>query len=130
MFMRNGVSTLLILLATGSLVAQGQAVENPELQTASERFALLSRQESRPVPASAEDAEGIVAPSPRLWMRAEYMIWWIKQANSPILVTSGDPGDAIPGALNAPNTAALFGGSGLDFFDRKGGRFSGGWWFD
>ena len=93
----------------------------------------LYRYLDKPVAASAEDAEIMEAADrkgPRLWVRAEYMIWWIKQANFPPLVTSGDFSDPIPGALNSLNTKILFGSSGMDFFDRKGGRFSAGWWLD
>src|SRR5207244_2221834 len=84
----------------------------------------------QPAAANAEDAELVPAKSQRLWVRAEYMIWWIKTANFPPLVTAGDPGDPIPGALDSLNTTVLFGNRGMDFFDRKGGRFSAGWWFD
>jgi hypothetical protein len=46
------------------------------------------------------------------------------------LLTSGEFSDPIPGALDSPNTKVLFGSPGMDFFDRKGGRFSAGWWLD
>src|ERR1022692_735848 len=87
----------------------------------------------KPVAASAEDAEILEAAtrtSPRLWVRAEYMIWWIKTANFPALVTTGDFADAAPGALGSLSTNVLFGGPGMDFHDRNGGRFSAGWWLD
>ena len=86
-----------------------------------------------PVAANAEDAESMAAGQrndPRFWVRAEYMIWWIKPAHFPPLVTSGDAGDVAPAALGSPNTNLLFGNSGMDYFDRKGGRFSAGWWLD
>ena len=97
------------------------------------RLPFLHQKLDGPVAESAEDAEimeAAVRKEPRLWVRAEYMIWWIKQANFPPLVTSGDFSDPIPGALNSLNTKILFGNSGMDFSDRKGGRFSAGWWLD
>lgn len=89
------------------------------------------KKEEHHLPESAEEAEHHEEHKPqRLWVRAEYMIWWMKVANFPVLVTTGDPSDPLPGALSSLNTTILFGGTGIDFFDRKGGRFSAGWWFD
>ncbi|MBI3821146.1 MAG: BBP7 family outer membrane beta-barrel protein [Planctomycetes bacterium] len=87
----------------------------------------------RPVAESAEDAEAFAAATrkpQRLWVRGEYMIWWIKAANFAPLVTTGDFTEPAPGALNSLSTSILFGGNGMDFADRRGGRFSAGWWFD
>jgi hypothetical protein len=58
------------------------------------------------------------------------MIWWMKTARFPPLVTTGDPTDRAPGSLDSPNTSILFGGPGMDYRDRKGGRFSAGIWLD
>jgi len=44
------------------------------------------------------------------WAEAEYLLWFLK--SSPVhypLVTTGDIGDPIPGALNQPGTRTLFG---------------------
>jgi Putative beta barrel porin-7 (BBP7) len=87
----------------------------------------------QPVAANAEDAELLEARacrSPRYWLRAEFMIWWIKTAHFPPLVTTGDSTDRAPGSLDSPSTSVLFGGPGMDFRDRKGGRFAGGAWLD
>ena len=85
----------------------------------------------QPIPESAEAAEDIEARrSPRVWIRAEYLIWWVRSANFPTLATTGAISDPAPGALNSLNTTVLFGGNGMDFFDRSGGRFTGGMWFD
>jgi len=67
---------------------------------------------------------------PRFWARGEFMIWWIKSSNFPPLVTSGDFSDSVPGGLGSQGTSVLFGNETRDFFDRKGGRFSAGWWLD
>jgi Putative beta barrel porin-7 (BBP7) len=102
---------------------------SPQSITAPSKFRLF-QDKSATVAPSAEDAEFIEPRRPRFWLRSEYMIWWIKSANFPPLVTSGDTSDPLPGALNSLNTTILFGNPGMDFFDRKGGRFSAGWWLD
>ena len=66
----------------------------------------------------------------RFWFRGEYLLWFLKDANLPVLVTSGSFTDARPGALGSPNTSVLFGGGGEDFLNRSGGRFFTGYWLD
>ena len=88
-----------MIVAAGDMTngAQAQTREAMSVTTAMEELTRSVRQ----VAASAEDAEGITSRPQRLWVRAEYMTWWIKQANSPVLVTSGDVNDPAPGALNS-----------------------------
>src|SRR5207245_2140463 len=63
-----------------------------------------------------------------VWGSAEYLLWWVKnQPLSAPLVTTGPPGTPIPpgpGALGAPGTAVLFGGSDIDYHTFSGGRFT------
>src|SRR6516165_10070068 len=44
------------------------------------------------------------------WGKIEYLLWWIKDAAVPPLVTTGNPADVSPppGALVAPGTVVLF----------------------
>jgi hypothetical protein len=59
----------------------------------------------------------------KVWFQADYLLWWIR--NGPIstpLVTTGSPGDAVPGALGQPNTVVLFGDKSLDFSAFSGVR--------
>jgi hypothetical protein len=141
--MRKRILALVMVLAANVSLAWGQTpgtqdaapiVEEKVLPASTIRQRLFPDKDlGRPVAASAEDAEIVAAgdrKDPRIWVRAEYMIWWIKPAHFPPLVTSGDPGDAAPAALGSPNTNLLFGNSGMDYFDRQGGRFSAGWWLD
>jgi hypothetical protein len=60
-------------------------------------------------------------PYDRFWMRADYLLWWVRSGpvNTP-LVTTGSPLDPVPGALGQGGTAALFGGTPLNY-----GTFSG-----
>jgi hypothetical protein len=60
-------------------------------------------------------------PCGTVWLNADYLLWWIRQA--PIaapLVTTGSPLDAVPGALGQNNTAVLFGNNAANL-----GAFSG-----
>jgi hypothetical protein len=66
----------------------------------------------------------------RFWARTEYLLWWIKDSNFPVLLTTGAVTDPRPGALGMPGTGLLFGGSGIDNKERNGGRVAVGYWFD
>ncbi len=66
-----------------------------------------------------------VTPLPRLWFRAEALYWWTKASPIPVpIVTQGNPGDAIPGALGQPGTSVLIGDDNVNFGGRGGGRFT------
>jgi hypothetical protein len=66
-------------------------------------------------------------PAERIWLKGEYLLWWIRSApvNTP-LVTTGSAADAVPGALGQDNTQVLFGGAPLHFGAVSGIRVSGG----
>lgn len=73
-------------------------------------------------------------PVGRVWMRFEYLGWSLKADQVPPLVTTADlaavPPGAIPGALNVPGTAILFGSGDLNMGFFSGGRVTLGWWWD
>jgi hypothetical protein len=67
----------------------------------------------------------------RLYVNAEYLMWWLKGNPTPPLVTgSTAPGMPRAGALGAPGTALLYGGTNVDTDAPSGGRFTVGYWFD
>jgi Putative beta barrel porin-7 (BBP7) len=66
----------------------------------------------------------------RIWGGAEYLLWWVRDMNTPPLVTTGNPHDAVPGALGQPGTVVLFGDKPLDFDSNSGVRFTIGGWLD
>jgi len=67
----------------------------------------------------------------RFWIGGEYLLWWPKDGPMPFpLVTTGNPADAVPGALGQPGTVPLFGRSGLDYGALSGMRFNIGTWLD
>lgn len=67
-----------------------------------------------------------------IYISAEYLAWWIKNGNTPPLVTTGpfNPTDPLgsSGIIGAPGTAVLFQNLDNDVF--SGGRFTIGWWPD
>jgi hypothetical protein len=65
-------------------------------------------------------------------VEAEYLLWWMKGASVPPLVTTSPPGTPLPqaGVLGAPGTSVLFGGSDVNDNVRSGGRFAVGAWLD
>jgi hypothetical protein len=67
----------------------------------------------------------------RLYVRAEYLMWWGKSATLPPLASTSLAGTAFEqsGVLELPTTRVLVGGERLDPGIRSGGRFSLGWWF-
>ncbi len=70
-------------------------------------------------------------PSPTFWFKAEGLYWWTKSVPVPVpLVTLGDPGDAIPGALGQPGTSILIGNQNITLPGRGGGRFTLGFTLD
>lgn len=63
----------------------------------------------------------------RLWVRSEYVLWLIKEADLPPLLTTGLTSDFRPGAIGNANTrVVLGGGDAIDFHERHGARFSAG----
>jgi hypothetical protein len=115
----------------GSYGSLGTVVEESPAESKRLLFSLVNREANNPIAESAEAAEGQESHQPeRFWMRANFLLWRIKGANVPPLVTNGGAGDASPGALGLADTKVLFGGSGLDYSDRSGGDFRIGWWLD
>jgi hypothetical protein len=70
-------------------------------------------------------------PAPRFWLKAEGLYWWTKAAPVPVpLVTEGNFGDSIPGALGQPGTSVLLGNQDISLPGRGGGRFTLGFTLD
>ena len=69
----------------------------------------------------------------RVWINAEYLLWWIKNGPAPVpLVTTNPNSFAFYWGLNEPGTRVLFGGSNsdLDYHAFSGGRLTAGGWVD
>jgi hypothetical protein len=68
----------------------------------------------------------------RLWVEAEALLWWMKGANLPPLVTASPPGTPLTD-VGVPATAGvsvLFGGSPVNGDLRAGARITAGIWLD
>jgi hypothetical protein len=64
-------------------------------------------------------------------VNGEYLLWWIRDSQLPVSVTTAVPGaSTLPGVLGQPGTAVLFGGSDVDNQVRSGGRFTAGLWLN
>src|SRR5262249_14538041 len=78
-----------------------------------------------PAPAPSEES------MPRLEASFEYLLWWIKDGPLPgPMVTTGNPGVPIPGALGNPDTRVLYGNDGIDYKAHSGGRLTLDYWLD
>jgi hypothetical protein len=84
--------------------------------------------------AQAEDWVLVEAPPApeRFWVNGEALLWWMKSANLPPLVTASPPGTprADVGVLGTPGTTVEFGGSPVNGDLRLGGRITAGLWLD
>jgi len=74
-------------------------------------------------------------PPGRVWARAEYLLWWVKNDHIPALLTTGTfvnpaTGAVEVGFLGNPGTVVLFGDQDLDHGAFSGGRFTIGAWLD
>ena len=47
----------------------------------------------------------------QVWVRGEYLLWWLRGASTPVLVTTGPADATLPGAIGSPGTVVLFGGA-------------------
>lgn len=68
----------------------------------------------------------------RVWVRADYLMWWTRSNGYPALLTTG-PADSAQnqaGVLGNPDTEILVGEVGLNQNLRNGGRLNFGTWFD
>lgn len=71
----------------------------------------------------------VCGPAGRIWVSAEYLLWWIKDANLPPLVTTGPVTALSPGAIGSPGFGQLFGGT-PDNGTFSGGRVTAGFWLN
>jgi len=86
----------------------------------------------------------ILTPQGRFYVSGEYLLWWSKGFDTPVLATTSPPnvpqGVNVPtnplnptpvaGVLGFPTTTTLFGGSPITFDGQSGFRFKVGYWLD
>jgi hypothetical protein len=82
----------------------------------------------------AADVWSVAGPSGdgRLWAEADFLLWWMRGARLPALVTTSPTGTPITraGVLGSSSTTVLFGDSLVNDDLRAGGRLAVGFWFD
>jgi hypothetical protein len=85
------------------------------------------------LPADLPNAFDIHPPlpcGPRLWLGADYLLWWVDDAPLVPLVTTGAPTDPAPAVLGQPGTVVLYGNERADFSSFSGIRATAGGWFN
>jgi hypothetical protein len=75
------------------------------------------------------DCNECLPPGNRFYTSTDYLLWWVKGSNTPVLVTRGSAGDPTPGALGLPGTSVLFGGRNTEDNPFSGVRTMVGYWF-
>jgi hypothetical protein len=68
--------------------------------------------------------------SPRFYLEADYLMWWVRRDLVPPLLTTGSLGDSLPGALGQPGTAPLVGPGSFGPNSSSGARVSAFFWND
>src|SRR5262249_47573832 len=72
----------------------------------------------------------VCGPPGRIWVRADYLLWWTQGMHLPPLVTTSPVGTSIEnaGVLGVPGTTVLFGDSNVNDDLRSGGKITLGAW--
>ena len=134
-----------------SIVPKGETVRRPATAIAISIFGLVlptlaaslqggevvvtddpAYQSQSPPDYSAACLPAPCAPAPRLWVRADYLMWWTKGMSVPPLVTTSPENTLRPqaGVLGEPGTTVLLGDERLLDDMRWGGRLQVGGWLD
>jgi hypothetical protein len=119
-----------VLLGASMALAQGVFAQPPqdELPVLSEVVA--EHDSSAHAEEDLIETETAGHTSSRLWLSAEYLLWWFREGDLPPLVTTGSTIEPRPGALGSAGTRVLFGGAELESLERSGGRFGVGLWLN
>jgi hypothetical protein len=113
-----------LLVSAGLAAAQPGAGPDSPYHLVGQRTGL-----ALPTPEATPSTTPILPPNcvnpcgedPRLTVQGEYLLWWLKPAPTPtLLTTSANPNDL--GVLGAPTTTTLFGGGDMQFGPASGVR--------
>jgi hypothetical protein len=78
----------------------------------------------------ARAADCCASDETAFWVRADYLLWWMRQGHYPPLVTHGEPNDTPSGAIGQRGTRVLFGDGLVGPHAFSGGRLTVGAWLD
>jgi hypothetical protein len=128
--MRTGpLKSLAVLIASAGLALAQAPIAPPPVV-----YPLDAPQEAAPAAGPAWGAPAPAAPADgdRLWVSAEYLLWWFKKSPVPVpLVTTTSSPDQTPTAgLGVEGTSGVLGFGGVDTGTRQGARFGAGLWLD
>ncbi|HKI34334.1 MAG TPA: BBP7 family outer membrane beta-barrel protein [Gemmataceae bacterium] len=127
--MRRGIVGSLAVLVVGGSLGLAQEAPGPALPSpVSEVPGPLAPQDGdRALPAVAPEA-----PGERVWVGAEYLLWWLKRTPlpAPLVTTTSDLAAVPPAAFLQSGTSTLLGDDRLNPGVRSGGRFEAGVWID
>jgi hypothetical protein len=119
--------------STERIEQAGAAVHEGDAQPAPSSSGVLDGPGGACNDGSCRTGGEVCGPPGRVWVDAEYLLWWVKDARLPPLVTTGSAVPTQippPGALGGPGTVGLFAGDGVDRDPFSGGRFTAGYWLD
>jgi hypothetical protein len=136
--MKRSLALLIALLPTG-----GVALAQPAPSVGSTPVVIFTQAPAAPEPVAtpfpvievpaAAPAECCdpTAYSPRVWGRAEFLLWGFKSSPVPApLVTAGSVAPNLAPVLLIPGTTTVLGGGTIDTGVHSSGRFTLGYWFD
>lgn len=88
-----------------------------------------------PPPGAATPVSVVSAPAagrPGIWLDNDLLLWWMRSASLPPLVSGAAPGTplATSGVLGTPGSGLVFGNQRIDENPRAGWRIRGGVWLD
>src|SRR5262249_47865520 len=103
-------------------------VDNPYVADTNGGPAAAGSPAAPPGPAGAMIAGcGTTCPDERVWVRGEYLLWFLRGSPTPPLVSTGPAVGTSPGAIG-PGTAVLVGGAPVNTDNFNAGRSAVGVW--
>jgi hypothetical protein len=120
--MRSASVFIIVLLLAGTVRAQTPVASVPGTSSAPGDFG-----------PPTVDFMAAAPERPRVWLGAEYLLWWTKSGPMPVPVLTTAPLNSpalVPGALGNPDTTVLMGGRDLNYPVQSGARFTAGSWLN
>lgn len=128
--MRKGLLASVALLVGSAAWAEAPSEAKPAVPAVTAPVVVVGNSGSIDCAPTVCDTDCACPCPERLWMSADYLLWWLKSQPAPgPLVTGGSAADPIPGALGQPGTTVLFGNQNINQNPFSGMRLGAGYWF-